>query len=298
METPVDDDQLRSALKDMLRAGQLGHPPLTAAELRLRAERRLVPRIDAKVVVTLAAAVLLLVVLFALEPLDHPAHPGTPATRAPVPAGWTAHSAYGLQIAAPTTWSVQVFGQCPDGNRPGTLFIGTTRFGDFCPSYGSGTGQVDMFPGTAGGPYETPAASHRMQVHGLSVVASDSGTDITWTIPSKHVTVTGTGPGVLSVMRTLAPVTRQAVPATGKVTGTEYLEALDRTPVSGPVTVRSLPSGRPTEVDAVGGVFWFSGPPGRYLLSGHDGTAACGPVTVTLASGTVSGAPPIVCQGE
>jgi hypothetical protein len=281
----------------MLRAGRLGQPPVTAAALRVRGGQRLRPRIDAKAVVTLAAAVLLIVVLFTLDPLGHPAH-RTSAAPAAIPPGWTAHSAYGIQLAAPNTWSVQVFGQCPDGKRPGTLFIGTSRFNEFCPEYGSGTGQVDVFPDTGGGPDVTPGTLHRMQVHGLSVLSSETGTELRWTIPSLHLTVTGMGPGALSIMRTLARATGQAVPATGEITGAEYLDAMARAPVSGPMTVRSLPSGRSTQVAVVGGVFSFSGSPGRYVLTGHDGNAPCGPVTVTLVSGTITAAPPIVCQGE
>ena len=150
----------------------------------------------------------------------------------------------------------------------------------------------------AGGPDVTPGTSHRIVVHGLSVLSSEAGTGVRWVIPSKQVTITGTGPEVLSIMRTLAPATRRAVPATGKVTGTEFLDALSRVPVSGPITVRPLTSKRSSQVAAIGGEFWFTGAPGRYLLTGHDGNTSCRTVTVTLASGLDTAAPPIVCQGE
>ncbi len=283
----------------MLRAGRLRRPPMTAAELRLLSERRRLPRIDAKIVVTLGVAALLIIVLFTVQPLRGRGRPNRTAAHPSVPSGWTAHSAYGIQIAAPDAWSVQVFGQCPDGSRPGTLFIGTARFVTFCPLHGSGSSQVAVFrTGTAGGPDQASVGTRTIRVHGLSVLSSDTGGQRRWVIPSKQVTVTGGGPLALSIMQTLAPATPEAVPAAGKVTGTEYLVAPSRVPVSGPVTVRRLGSATSAQVEALDGMFSFVGHPGRYVLIGQDGNSTCGPVTVTLGSGTETGAPPILCQGR
>jgi hypothetical protein len=276
---------------------------VTAAELRRRGKRRPHPRLDAKVVVALAAAVLLIVVLFTVPSRHGGGRSGRSAAHSPLPTGWTAHSAYGIQIAAPDAWSVQVFGECPDGTKPGTLFIGLSRFTTFCPEYGSGTSQVAVSavpPGTgsSAGSDETSGPARRIRVHGLSVVASDTGTELRWVIPSKQVTVTGQGPRALSIMQTLAPATPEAVPAAGMVTGSEELVALERVPVSGPVTVRRLGSATAAQVEALDGVFSFSGRPGRYVLTGHDGNSACAPVTVVVVSGTSTVAPPILCQGR
>ena len=223
----------------------------------------------------------------------------TPAATPSVPSGWVAHSAYGLQLAAPRTWSVQVFGQCPDGSRPGTLFIGTPPYAVFCPEYGSTTTQVTMYrsedrPPPTG---RLQGSAHILRVHGLSVTSSRTDAGLLWTIPSMHVTITGSGPNALPIMQSLAPATRRASPAIGKVTGSEYLEALVRHRSPGPVRVRP-PSGTPFEVEAVDGQFSFTGPPGTYVLTGHDGNVSCPPVSVTVHSGESATALPIQCNGD
>lgn len=248
--------------------------------------------------VVAATTAALVAIVFAVSPLRTARHVTTPAVTSSIPRGWVAHSAYGLQIAAPEPWSVQVFGQCPAGNKPGTLFIGTSRFVDNCPSHGSKTNQVDMFRSTSpvpsGGSEGEPL---ELRVHGLSVMSTKTYAGLIWVIPAKQVTLSGSGPKALSIMGTLAPATRRAVPATGQVTGTEYAEAILRVPVTGQVTVTPLRSGKATTVDVIDGQFWFLGKPGRYVLVGHAGDAQCPPVTVVLRSGEDTSAPPIRCQG-
>lgn len=293
MTAPIDDERVRLALDDMLKAGQLGRPPLSAAELRQRHERRLIPRVDIKALVAIGAAAALIVVFFTVQPLRHGARSNTQAATSSVPSGWIAHSAYGIQIAAPRTWSVQVFGECPDGRKPGTLFIGPPPFVAHCPEFGSESTQVHMSK-TGGPPVAGPAKE--IEVHGLSVMSSRNETGLTWVIPSRQVIITGSGPKAHSIMETLAPATRTASPAIGKVIGTESLEALVRMQVNGPVTVRS-PSGSTFHVEAIAGVFYFNAQPGRYLLTGHDGNVTCPPVSVAAISGETVTAPPIQCQG-
>ena len=137
---------------------------------------------------------------------------------------------FGLRAPArgPRTWSVQVFGQCPHGGRPGTLFIGTSQFVDLCPSYGADTTQVDMYR-SDGRPIPTgrsQGSTHVVRVHGLSVTSSRTDAGVLWTVPSMHVTITGSGPKALSIMQSLSRATPRASPAVGKVIGSEYLEAL------------------------------------------------------------------------
>jgi hypothetical protein len=211
--------------------------------------------------------------------------------------GWIAHSAYGLQLSVPSSWSVRVFGQCPDGQRPGTLFIGTTQFVDSCPAYGSNTTQVDLYKADALS-VVLPRSHRTLRVHGLSVLSSKTGTGNLWIILSRTVIVTGSGPKALSIMETLALATRHATPATGVVNGTEYSESLQQLPVSGPVTVTVPASGKTVTVDAIDGQFSFSGAPGRYILTGRGGNVACPPVSVTVVSGERINAPPIQCQGD
>jgi len=298
MTSPIDNDRVRLALEDMLRTGQLGAPALSAVELRQRYEQRRIPRVDIKALVAVAAALALIVVFFTVQPLRHDARSNNPAAPPSVPSGWIAHSAYGLQIAAPRAWSVQVFGQCPKSNA-GTLFIGTSQFVAFCPEYGSNTTQVDIFKTNSSIKDSARIAGSPRQVHmhGLSVLSSRNGTELVWNIPSRQVTLTGSGPKALSVMQTLSLATRSASPAVGKVNGTEYLEALVRAQVTGPIAVRS-PSGSTFHVESIDGQFYFTGRPGRYLLTGNAGNVLCPSVSVTVISGEVITAPPIQCQGD
>jgi hypothetical protein len=298
MTSPIDDDRVRHALGNMLVAGQLRRPPLSAMELRQRHERRRFPRVDTKTLVALAAVVVLLVVFLTVQPLHHGGRSSTLTTTPSVPSGWIAHSAYGLQIATPRAWSVQVFGQCPNGSKPGTLFIGTSQFVDLCPEYGSNTTQVDMIKtdASSSGSARSTGPTHVIWVHGLSVTSSQTDAGVRWVIPSKQVTITGSGPEALSIMQSLAPATRAASPTTGLVTGTEYVEAIIQVPVSGRVTVSEGDGAFP--VASVHGHFSFAALPGRYVLTGQAGNAFCPSVSVTVISGERTTAPPIRCQGD
>ena len=191
---------------------------------------------------------------------------------------------------------MQVFDQCPDGQKPGTLFIGTSQFVDMCPEYGSNTSTVAISQGTSSvsGLHFRPT---HLRVNGIAVVLLPVGGHELWVIPGKNVTISGYGPRALAVMKTLSKATRSALPATGKVTGTAYLETLQQLSITGQVTVKRLHSSTETSVSVIDGQFWFFGPPGRYILTGHDGNASCAPVSVVLVSGTNVTASPIRCQG-
>jgi hypothetical protein len=102
------------------------------------------------------------------------------------------------------------------------------------------TSQVDMYR-TDALSLVLPASQHSLRVHSLSVLASKTGTDILWIVPSRMVTITGSGPKSLVIMQTLARATRRATPATGQVNGTEYSGGPQQVTVSGPVTVPCLP---------------------------------------------------------
>ncbi len=292
---PWDDERIGSVLQDMLSAGMRPAAPLSASELRMKARRRSTPRIDTKALVAVAALVTVFIVVVAAGPLRGDRQPATGVRGSA--AGWYAHSAYGLQISAPKTWAVEVFGQCPDGTKPGTLFIGTSSFVDSCPGYVSTTTRVDMFQGAAPGNPASPRAQV-VRVHGLAVLSSSSGPEEQWYVPSRHVTVTGSGPQASEVMRTLAPATRRAVPAEGQVVGTEYLEALMQAPVTGAATATRQGSKAVYRLHVVDGMFTFGGPPGNYVVIGSDGNTRCSSVAVTILAGQTVDAPAIRCQGE
>ena len=213
------------------------------------------------------------------------------------PSGWIAHSSYGVQLSAPANWSVQVFGQCPDGRHPGTLFIGTTRFVDDCPEIGSATTQVDLYR-SGGTPPVHGVPRRHAGVHGLTVLESPTGPSFIWTVPSRGVTITGSGPEALRILKTLAPAGRHAVAASGVVDGTEYARGVGRVPVSGPISVTRSTTGTVRSIDVVESRFWFPAAPGRYVLVGHGGDGTCEPVAVVAVSGETVDAPPVQCQGD
>jgi uncharacterized protein (DUF983 family) len=221
--------------------------------------------------------------------------PAGASTTPGAPPGWIAHSAYGLQLSVPKSWSVEVFGQCPKGG-PGTLFIGTTQFVDNCPAYGWNATQVDMYRPDALSALR-PLNERSIRVHGLLVRSSKNHSDMLWIVPSRNVVISGSGPKAQAIMKTLTLATRHANPASGMVSGSEYVEAIEQMPVTGPVTVTMPVSGKKITVTAFYGRFWFSGTPGRYVLNGHAGIAPCPPVSVTILSGEKVNAPPIRCQG-
>jgi hypothetical protein len=68
MSARAEEDRVRSALQEMLETGATFRPPVGPVELRRRGSRRLVPRLDAKIAFVVAAAVILIVALFAIAP--------------------------------------------------------------------------------------------------------------------------------------------------------------------------------------------------------------------------------------
>jgi len=137
-----------------------------------------------------------------------------------------------------------------------------------------------------------------MSVNGLHLLSSTYNGTTTWYVSSAHVFVSGRGPASAAVLRTLAKAKPGASRAPGIGKGSAYLVALSRIPISGPIQVRSVATGRTITVQLMGGQFSFEGAPGRYVVTGSDGNAPCAPVHVSLTSGTYSTWPPFVCQGE
>jgi hypothetical protein len=67
VSSTASDDGVRSALREMLESGSQPPPRITAAELRRRAERRRLPHVDAKALIALAAAMVLIVALVSAD---------------------------------------------------------------------------------------------------------------------------------------------------------------------------------------------------------------------------------------
>jgi hypothetical protein len=301
VSSTASDDGVRSALREMLESGSQPPPRITAAELRRRAERRRLPHVDAKALIALAAAMVLIVALVSAGPFR--ARRTVNASGGTRAAGVLAHSAYGVQVAVPTSWSVEVFGLCPDGRRPGTLFIGTSQFTASCPNYSSDTTVVSIWSTSGGSTTPTFGQSYRLiHVNGLTVLASTAGVNdlVTgghWYLPAKHVTIAGTGPKALAIMRTLAPATQNAVPANGFVSGTERLDGVLDVPESGPIRVSKVRSRATKTLGVLHGQYSFTAGPGRYALTASNGSIRCPTVFVTVVSGQRVTAPPLVCDG-
>jgi len=137
MSATTDEELVRSALHDMLREGELPLVPLTGGGIRIRSRSRTWPRIDPKLVATVAAAIVLVAVLFAAIP-----HRGTSHSPVAAPGlggrhGSTAYSAYGVQLSVPRSWSVRYFPVCPNAGPQPVLSIGQSEVAAFCPTYRS-----------------------------------------------------------------------------------------------------------------------------------------------------------------
>ena len=164
------------------------------------------------------------------------------------PQGWQAHSAYGLQVSVPESWAVHYFASCPDSERSGTLLIGAPKVAPFCTFYGSNTNMVSLYSEPSQGanptdPQNSGPAAKSFTIHGVRVTPlSGPPMSSDWLIPSRDAVVRGMGPKALAIMRTLAPATQNATQAPGTVDGTIYVNAVERVPASGTVTVREVGS--------------------------------------------------------
>jgi hypothetical protein len=112
MTTPTDEERVATVMREMLNAGAVRPAPVTPAELRHRAGARSERKIDAKVVVALAAVAAVVVALIVFGPLRSSngpvhspvaTHPSTTTTTTPptttpppttLPAGATAQRIY------------------------------------------------------------------------------------------------------------------------------------------------------------------------------------------------------------
>jgi hypothetical protein len=79
MTTPIDDDRVGTVMREMLSATDAHRPPVDPSELRSRARRTALRRLDRKVLVAVAAVAAVIVTLIAVGPLRS----GTPPTHSP-----------------------------------------------------------------------------------------------------------------------------------------------------------------------------------------------------------------------
>jgi hypothetical protein len=219
------------------------------------------------------------------------------ASENPSPQGWVAHSAYGLQLAVPRSWTVEYFQGCAHSG-PGTLLIGTPSTSENCPFIPLDTNIVWMQPYTS---QAAPVGQvNNLVVHGLHVSSYSGGDKVHWAVPSRHTLIIAEGSESSAVLHTLRLATPRAQPAPGVVNGTEYLGVVGVNPVTGFVSVTRLDAHGPglPAVHAYDGRFSDTLPPGRYQLAGQAGNAQCTPITAVVQSGTSSETPEIYCTGK
>ncbi len=324
-ESSVGEAIVGQVMAEMLATGRSLSSSVEASDIRNRARGSIRPRIDPKLVFAFAAVTIVVVGLVVAGPFRSTR--STPPTehKFGTPAGWVAYSAYGVQLSVPRGWSVQAFGECPDGQRIGTLLIGTPRFVANCPEYGSTTSIVSMNvrpdPGSladsgnqaqaeadAAAAYASDVAGaskgDNLVINGTHVKRSPSG--LVWSIPSRGVVLVGSGPKAITIMRTLTAATSRAIPVPGIVNGSAFLIGAPSgpTPLSGPMAVSRIlaaPAGA-AKFRAIGsmvdGHYSVTLAPGRYGITTSAGTALCLGVRVTVISGRTVTAPRITCNGN
>jgi hypothetical protein len=296
MPETLDDDSVQQAIRKMFLDGTSPGPPISAHELRTK-EGRSRLRIGVKAPVAVAAVVLLVVVLFTATPLRHRGE-STSKLSSSHP-GWAAHSAYGIQISVPESWKVSYFPVCPNGAGLGQLSIGASETPGACAAEGQNSIVVIKVP--AGSPALSRSSLRdfkRITVNGLNVLASSSDFTTQWYVDSERISIYANGPDTARMLATLSRSTLKAIPAPGIGNGSAHLVALSQIPISGPVQVRSVATGKRVTVRSNTGNFTFEGAPGRYVVTTSDGNAPCAPINVSLISGTYSTWPPLVCRGE
>jgi hypothetical protein len=208
-----------------------------------------------------------------------------------------AYSAYGLQLSVPKSWKVGYFQNCPE-DAPGTLLIGTPLILDNCVNFPYNTNIVSLQPEKS--EVWTKSSSDRsFVIHGLHVKSQSTGGEVEWAIVSKSTVVTASGPQAQAVLKTLTTATSKAQAAPGMIKGTEYLETLTKTPVTGIIAAIELDAHGPeVQIHAFDGQYSDLLPPATYRLTGQDGDAPCPPLTMKVQSGLTADVPEIDCQGE
>jgi hypothetical protein len=184
------------------------------------------------------------------------------AAAGPIPRGWTAESAYGVQLSVPPSWKTAYFQNCPYRGAGGTLLIGTPSAITFCAQYPESTNIVTMQP--TGLTAIRGAPKHELMVHGLRVTSSSKDGSIIWAVRSGAVVLTATGPRSLAILRTLSVATSRARAAPGILKGSLYLIALNKVPVTSLVSVTRLDTyGSPLPaIHSYDGQFSATLPPG------------------------------------
>jgi hypothetical protein len=80
MTTPIDETKVGLVMRDMLNSGTAQKPPVDPSELRRRATRRGLRRVDTKVFITVAAVAAVIVTLIVVGPLRSDNPPSRPPT--------------------------------------------------------------------------------------------------------------------------------------------------------------------------------------------------------------------------
>jgi len=297
MSSILDEEAIREAIRAMYLDGERPAPSITAHELRMK-ESRTRLRVGFKLPAAVAAALILVVVLFMATPLHHPGRLGPSGSTNPAPAGWVTYSAYGIQLSVPKSWAVSFFPGCPvSATEPGLLTIAPSHAGIGCPAAPEhrpvAKVTLDTYSGTVGDVQQEPRT-----VNGVPVIAVALGdrTSTQWFIPSAHASIIGTGRGARNVLNTLTRATRNAVEVPGMALGSAS-SGLASVPLTGTLGVKNLNTGKVSAVRVLNGQYRFTGSPGRYTVTGSVDHAQCTSGSVSLISGRYSTVQPIFCGG-
>ena len=210
---------------------------------------------------------------------------------------WVAHSAYGLQISVPTAWKVGYFQNCPEGG-PGALLIGAPLVYDNCAGFSRNPNVVSMQPEKSE-VWSKNSSDRSFVIHGLHVDSHSTGGEVEWAIASKSTVVTAYGAKAKSVLKTLTTATSMAQAAPGMIKGSEYLETLTKTPVTGIISAIELDAHGPeVPIHAYDGQYSDLLPAAKYGLTGQDGDAPCPPIIIKVHSGLTTHVREIDCQGD
>jgi hypothetical protein len=201
-----DEERVGLVMREMLAVDPDASGLGDAADLRARPGRRIFPRLDVKVTVSVAAALILVAALVVAGPLRSSGNGSSQitnsgATSVHVPHGWKSYTYGDAQISVPGSWTVLRPGTCPSGaGTTGTLFLGGTTPNSNCSILQASNDYVAI-----SSPITQSMQSNPMEVNGVRVFVGFTSDPILWAAPSLNVQLAASGPNAEEALHTLRP---------------------------------------------------------------------------------------------